>query len=67
MLTVGMSGVFGGDMVGLGPIPACSGNLAASPQALRSNETDPMINKFVLVFTAKPRNDRTQARPRLER
>jgi hypothetical protein len=59
MLTVGMSGVFGGDMVGLGPIPACSGNLAASPQALRRNETDPMINKFVLIFTGKPRNDLT--------
>jgi hypothetical protein len=54
-------------MVGLGPIPACSGNLAASPHALRKNETDPMINKFVLVFTAKPRNDRIPARPRLER
>ena len=54
MLTVGMSVVLGGGIVGLGPTPACSGSLAASPHPLSRNETHPMIYKFVLIFTAIP-------------
>jgi hypothetical protein len=58
--------VLGGGIVGLGPTPACSGNFAASPQAPRSTEIDPMINRFVVIFTGALVKS-TQALPRLER
>ena len=56
MFTVGMRVVLGGGIVGLGPTPACSGNFAASPQAPRRTEIDPMISKFVVIFTGASQN-----------